>query len=324
MGAFKKFNKQDVYISTYTAHKSWSVSGSQYSEYGIVNIPAHAGNENYLPIPESINKNYDRRLAYESLKHLYYSSFEGGKILTGSSYENYLQSSFNVSGSRNLKNVASIYSLSRDIYGTAIKPKSVVIEPDSGSEVYVNTGATEDEYSEVIGTLYGSVAALSLGGMDGFADVTSDSQQGYITAMKDDGEGNLLVINNIEGEESTKKVGNVIYPHGQIIITDEVIARYYNNYIDGKLQWKSTHPIYTYNFHCRLKENEFTHTLNPSAISGSQGIVAENVAGNEFSPYFTTIGLYNDSNELIAIGKVGQPIPIPKDTDMTVVVKLDI
>ena len=108
------------------------------------------------------------------------------------------------------------------------------------------------------------------------------------------------------------------------MITDEIIASYYSSYIDGQITWKSTHPIYTYNFHCKLKESEFTHTYNPSALNGENGNIADNVAGEEFSPYFTTLGLYNDSNELIAIAKAGQPIPVPKDTDMTVVVKLDI
>ena len=73
-----------------------------------------------------------------------------------------------------------------------------------------------------------------------------------------------------------------------------------------------------------MKENEFTHTFNPSAIDGENGDVADNVAGEEFSPYITTVGLYNDANELIAVAKTGQPIPIPKDSDMTIVAKIDL
>lgn len=323
MGAFKKFNTQDVYVSTYTANKNWTVSGSQYPDYGVLNIPAeYKGKEQYIVNTSHNQKGYNKRLALESIKHLYYTAFENGEITTSSSYDNFLQSSFNISGSRYLNNVASIYSLPKGVYGTAIKPESIEIKPDNESEEYVVDGY-EADHIESLGTLYSSMAVFNPNGLGGLLDV-DDPDPGYLETIVDDGEGNLFLKNRITGQPLEKKIGNVIYPQGQIIITDEIIASYYSNYIDGQITWKSTHPIYTYNFHCKLKESEFTHTYNPSALDGTNGDVAENVAGEEFSPYFTTIGLYNDSNELIAIAKPGQPVPIPKDTDMTVVVKLDI
>ena len=322
MGAFKKFNTQDVYVSTYTAHKNWTVSGSQYSDHGVLSIPAHSGSGVYTLNSININNGYDRRLAFESIKHLYYSSFKDSEVITSSSFENFLQSSFNVSGSREINKVASVYSLPKEIFGTAIKPSSLELEPDGDSEEYVVDGYEED-HIESVGTLYSSMAVFDPNGLSGLLDV-DDPDPGYLETIVDDGEGNLFLKNRIVGEPLNKKVGNVIYPQGQILITDDNVARYYNNYVNAKIKWKSTQPIYTYNFHCKLKESEFTHTYNPSALDGTNGDVAENVAGEEFSPYFTTIGLYNDSNELIAVAKAGQPVPIPKDTDMTVVVKLDI
>ena len=331
MGAFKKFNTQDVYVSTYTAHKNWTVSGSQYSEYGVLNIPAeNKGPENYVVNASHTQKGYNKRLAYDSINHLYYNTFTDGEIITSSSFENFLQSTFDVSGSRNLKNIASIYSLSRDVYGTAIKPKSVQLKPSGEIEEYVSASSTEtgiyhSNHIETVGKLYSSIPEGDIGSSANQGIIFDDEEvTGVVQTMIDDGEGNLVQKSSIDSVESTKKVGNVIYPQGQIIITDEIIAQYYSNYIDGELKWKSTQPIYTYNYHCKMKENEFTHTFNPSALSGSNGDVSENVGGEEFSPYFTTVGLYNDSNELIAVAKTGQAIPIPKDTDMTVVVKLDI
>jgi hypothetical protein len=43
-----------------------------------------------------------------------------------------------------------------------------------------------------------------------------------------------------------------------------------------------------------------------------------------FDPYITTVGLYNDAKELIVIGKLSQPIPRTKLTDMTIIVNFDI
>ncbi len=328
MGAFKKFNSQDVYVSTYTAHKSFIASGSQYSNSGILNIPGYSGSTPYFPSDDDILKNYNARLSYESIKHLYYSSFENGSITTGSAYENYLQSSFNISSSRTLSNEISIYSLSKNAIGTAIKPNSLLISPETGSEEYFVSNTVIKDLIEVVGTLYSTLSSIDLDATPNQGVLLPPILPGTTERIVDDGEGNLFLESAVRKRENkrilVKKIGNVIYPQGQVIITDDIIAQYYNHYIDAEIQWKSTQPIYTYNFHCKMKENEFTHTFNPSAVTGSNGQIRENVAGEEFSPYFSTIGLYNDANELIAVAKPGQPIPISKDTDMTVVVKLDI
>lgn len=322
MSAYKKFNSQDVYVSTYTAKKNWIVSGSQYSDYGVVNLPGYSGSGAYTVSARNLHKNYDRRLVYESVHHLYYSSFTNGEMQTSSSFENFLQSSFNISGSRDLSEVISVYSLSRDIYGTAVQPNSFQIKPDAATEEYVVTGYANGVV-ETVGKLYGSSTAWGVGATKRRRRARK-KVPGYTQTIVDDGEGNLYLKNKYSDQPNTIKVGNIIYTHGQIVLANDIIAKYFNNYVDGEIKWKSTHPIYTYNYHCKLKESEFTHTLNPSAVSGSNGDIAANVAGEEFSPYITTVGLYNDANELIAIAKTGQPIPIPKDSDMTIVAKIDL
>ena len=45
--------------------------------------------------------------------------------------------------------------------------------------------------------------------------------------------------------------------------------------------------------------------------------------GSYFSPYVTTVGLYNRSHELVAVGKFSQPLPISLNTDTTFVVNFD-
>ena len=47
------------------------------------------------------------------------------------------------------------------------------------------------------------------------------------------------------------------------------------------------------------------------------------LTGSYFSPYVTTIGLYNESYQLIAVGKLAQPIPISLYVDTTFVVNFD-
>jgi hypothetical protein len=65
-------------------------------------------------------------------------------------------------------------------------------------------------------------------------------------------------------------------------------------------------------------------TYNPSAITGSDNTIRDNITGSSFRPYVTTVGLYNDANELIAVAKTNRPIPKSENVDMTFVVKLDL
>ena len=48
------------------------------------------------------------------------------------------------------------------------------------------------------------------------------------------------------------------------------------------------------------------------------------VTGSDFSPYFTTLGLYNQNGDLIAIGKLASAIQNRNDVDITVKVRLDL
>ena len=47
------------------------------------------------------------------------------------------------------------------------------------------------------------------------------------------------------------------------------------------------------------------------------------LTGSYFSPYVTTIGLYNENYQLLAVGKLSQPIPISLYVDTTFVVNFD-
>lgn len=49
MSAYKKFNKQDAFITTYTAHKSFIVSGSQHDDYGVETYVGISGSGDFLP-----------------------------------------------------------------------------------------------------------------------------------------------------------------------------------------------------------------------------------------------------------------------------------
>ena len=83
------------------------------------------------------------------------------------------------------------------------------------------------------------------------------------------------------------------------------------------------HTIYEKVVKCTVKNYEINFSYNPSMlISGSS--VKYFVTGSDFHPYITTVGLYNDSNDLLAVGKFGQPVPMPTETDISFIIKMDI
>ena len=52
---------------------------------------------------------------------------------------------------------------------------------------------------------------------------------------------------------------------------------------------------------------------------------AENfVTHSQFAPYITTIGLYNDLNELLVVGRMSKPIKNDPEMDMSFVLRFDV
>ncbi len=135
--------------------------------------------------------------------------------------------------------------------------------------------------------------------------------------IEDDGEGKLFL--------DDEYVGDIIYTHGMIIITDPDLADTVNQCSNLTINHRSNLPILTSNYNCIVHDYEFNLTQNPTAfVSGSDKVYIDSITGSNFQPYITSIGLYNDANELIAVGKFGQAIPKTPHTDMTFVIKMDI
>ena len=74
---------------------------------------------------------------------------------------------------------------------------------------------------------------------------------------------------------------------------------------------------------CRAGNSEFNYSANPSFISGSTGEVAYPTFINNPQVYMTTIGMYNDANECIAVAKLSRPLLKDFTKEALIRVKLD-
>lgn len=299
MSAFIKLNKQDVFVTSYTAYKSWTVSSASFAEYGIDTLRAETGSVGTLFNPSSASttgttKNQYRQLVHSSLEHLYYSGVYTGPTLT-SSYEDYPQTTLYPSSSRTLNSEAFVVTLPTAVFGTAIKPGSFIMGTDIPALIYSSGGYVATGY------------------------FTSSGASSY--NIYDNGEGSLIESGSLN------KVGDIIYTHGMAILTQSGSVAQLQSVITNSgfaVRWQSTHTIYTHNYKCTVREQELNYSQNPSVKSGSNGDLYDFATGSYFQPYATTVGLYNDSNELVAVGKLSQPVPKSNYTDTTFIVKFDI
>jgi hypothetical protein len=97
------------------------------------------------------------------------------------------------------------------------------------------------------------------------------------------------------------------------------------DYQDFKLNFTNNHMIIERTIKCTIKDHEMGYSYNPSLLtSGSQENMLGFATGSDFMPYVTTIGFYNDSNDLLMVAKFAQPVPISPSTDTNFLIRMDI
>ena len=73
----------------------------------------------------------------------------------------------------------------------------------------------------------------------------------------------------------------------------------------------------------RARNGEYNYSENPSFISGSTGEVLYPQLINSPQTFITTVGLYNDANELLAVAKLSKPLKKDFTKEALIRVKLD-
>jgi hypothetical protein len=105
------------------------------------------------------------------------------------------------------------------------------------------------------------------------------------------------------------------------------------------ISYKGTHTVYENEVLIRVPKDQFNVSMNPSAtytpatdkllsISDQSNILPGDTRKTIFTsgvadPYITTIGLYNDKAQLVAVSKLAQPIQKRDDIDMNFVIRWD-
>ena len=88
-------------------------------------------------------------------------------------------------------------------------------------------------------------------------------------------------------------------------------------------EMRRTENVSTQHFFVRATNREFNFSNNPTFVSGSDGSFREPSFETDPKTYITSVGLYNDANELMAVAKTSQPIAKSFDKEVLIKVKLD-
>jgi|TARA_R110000772_G_scaffold20392_2_gene56495 hypothetical protein len=93
-------------------------------------------------------------------------------------------------------------------------------------------------------------------------------------------------------------------------------------YFGGGFRVQSEETISSNFVFIRARNSEFNYSTNPSLITGS-GEIRHNVMIDTPQSFITTVGLYNDNNDLLAVAKLSRPLLKDFTKESLVRVKLD-
>ena len=79
----------------------------------------------------------------------------------------------------------------------------------------------------------------------------------------------------------------------------------------------------TTHYFCRATNQKFNYTNNPTFFTASDGTLTVSSFDSDPHTYITTVGLYNDNNELLAVAKLSTPIQKSFSREAIIKVKLD-
>lgn len=236
MSAFIKLNKQDAYISTYNAYKAWNLNTGSFIEYGVELYTATSGSKETTGIVNIVEK----KALYNSIKQLYYSGTTSSPSLTSSSFEDYQQTTLFPSMSRALDSTALVLTIPQNIFGDAIRPGTFTLGTDEPIYAYVSGGYIATGYFQ---------AGLP---------------NGY--NLYDDSEGKVRVSG------SNEEVGDIIYPHGIITITDATAIANVERLLARRWMIASTESYVSASY---IREGYFVKTITGAVVEAA-GCYLEN------------------------------------------------
>ncbi len=226
---------------------------------------------------------------------------------------------------------SSIYALSieRSAYKQALFPGSLNLTLSSSIGAGdVTLQLTDDSNMVNVPTFYGTQRAYQvISGSDGYSYNSGSGGSGYTTDVGSYGlflpdigtillNGDALDLNSNQGLNLSTVTSSNTNGDNPLRLLGTIQS-------GSQFSLNSEETITSDFVFIRARNSEFNYSENPSYISGSTGEVIYDYFINNPQTYITTVGMYNDSNELLAVAKLSKPLNKDFTKEALIRVKLD-
>ena len=312
----KQIPKSDIIVRPLKVYKEWRLDENDISP-----IFAKSGSiGDYDAEIEEKSYGYSKISLFRSIKAQFYLNPETSSMLT----EVGKRRSYTSKNERVLGSQMVVFSIPQIYYGEGIKVGSVRLEDEQAGKIYIDDGYSNliDSGSNVAGNIFYDRGLVIL-----TRDVVSGSMLSQHTldfrSTKTIYE-NEIFIPVLEGEFNFSQNPSAIYEDGgkkfQITTSraeslrkkanDNVTTNYYDSGIRNVRNSK-------YAYVSKLDPNKYG-SFDDYEYSGSL-----DPTGSYLAPYITTIGLYDDSLNLLAVAKLPQPIKSEPDYPVNFIIRFD-
>jgi hypothetical protein len=289
----KEIPKSDIVVRPFKVYKEWSFDEQDKAEVDIKWGLSGSFGSFDAEIPTEL-----RYVLYRSVEAQFYRNSATASIIT----EVGRRKSYASTYERNLEEEFALFSIPQIYYGEGIKPGSLTLT--TGSVTYT-----------------------------------------------DDGFSNLI-------DSASNVKGNIFYDRGFVIATKDIQSG--SSFTDYSLQYRSTKTIYENEIFISVLESESNASTNPTALTNIdfesfQAILDDPITkqkytgsfyniksarvnplfweydfsasndptGSYLAPYITTIGLYDNEMNMIAVAKLPQPIKSMPDYPLNFIIRFD-
>ena len=312
----KQIPKSDIIVRPLKVYKEWRLDENDISP-----IFAKSGSiGDYDAEIEEKSYGYSKISLFRSIKAQFYLNPETSSMVT----EVGKRRSYTSKNERVLGEEMVVFSIPQIYYGEGIKVGSVRLEDEQAGRIY-----TDDGYSnlvDVTGSIWGNIFYDR-----GLVVVTRDVVSGSVLSQHTlDFRSTKTIYENeifipvLEGEFNFSQNPSAIYEDGgkkfQITTSraeslrkkanDKVTTNYYDSGIRNVRNSK-------YAYVSKLNPNKYG-SFDDYEYSGSL-----DPTGSYLAPYITTIGLYDDSLNLLAVAKLPQPIKSEPDYPVNFIIRFD-
>tara|TARA_R110001632_G_scaffold66018_1_gene156139 strand:- start:1221 stop:2249 length:1029 start_codon:yes stop_codon:yes gene_type:complete len=175
----------------------------------------------------------------------------------------------------------------------------------TGSSTITNLGRQFNLVSGSDGTMLGSNLNQTTAGSGSF---------GFVYP-----EAGVIILNG----EALRNVSPSKWLEGTVATSNQERSTHlYTALKAGSFQVDSEEKVSSQFMFVRVKNSEYNYSSNPSYIDGNGNLNNTTMADSP-TTYITTVGLYNDDNNLLAVAKLSQPLKKDFTTEALVRIKLD-